>query len=54
MPLIVSLMKAMDILLPNVDDNYNYVSKLNKKIIDKLKEYSLVHINSTDILFHIL
>ena len=48
LPLIVSLMKAMDILLPNVDDNYNYVSKLNKKIIDKLKEYSLVHINSTD------
>ena len=47
LPLIVSLMKAMEILLPNVDDNYNYVSKLNKKIIDKLKEYSLVHINST-------
>lgn len=47
LPLIVSLMKAMKLLLPNVSDNTKYVSKLNEKICNKLKEYSMVHINST-------
>ena len=47
LPLIVSLMKAMELLLPNVDENYEYIGKLNKKICDKLKTYPLVHINST-------
>lgn len=48
LPLIVSLAKAMEILLPNVEKNYEYVKKLNKKIIDKLKKYDKVNINSTD------
>ena len=48
LPLIVSLMKAMELILPNVDKNLEYISKLNKKVCDKLKEYPLVHINSTE------
>ena len=48
LPLIVSLAKAMEILLPNVEKNYEYVKKLNKKIIDKLRKYDKVNINSTD------
>lgn len=47
LPLIVSLMKAMQLIIPNVDENIKYISKLNRKVCDKLKEYPLVHINST-------
>ena len=47
LPLIVSLMKAMELIVPDVDKNLKYISKLNKKVCDKLKEYPLVHINST-------
>ena len=47
LPLIVSLMKAMELIVPNVDKNLEYVDKLNKYVTDKLKEYPLVHINST-------
>jgi len=49
LPLIVSMMRALELIIPNVDKNYKYVSKLNKMIIDGLKEYENVHINSTDI-----
>lgn len=48
LPLIVSLMKALKLILPNIDNNYEYVSKLNKKIVDKLSTYDRVHINSTE------
>ena len=48
LPLIVSLMKAFKLILPNIDSNYDYISKLNKKICDKLRTYDRVHINSTD------
>ena len=48
LPLIVSMMKAMELIIPNVKKNYEYISKLNKKICDKLKTYPLVHINSTE------
>lgn len=48
LPLMVSMMKAMKLIIPDVDKNYEYVSKLNKKICDKLAEYPLVHINSTE------
>ena len=48
LPLIVSLMKALKLIVPSVSDNYEYVSKLNKKICDKLNGYSKVHINSTE------
>ena len=47
LPLIVSLMKAMELIIPNVSENYEYIAKLNKKVCDKLREYPLVHINST-------
>lgn len=48
LPLIVSLMKALKLILPNVEDNYKYISELNTRICNKLKEYDRVHINSTD------
>ncbi len=47
LPLIASLYKAMELIIPNVEKNYEYITKLNKKIIDKLKKYEEVHINST-------
>ena len=47
LPLIVSLMKAMELVTMNMHDNYEYVSKLNKMVCDRLKTYPLVHINST-------
>lgn len=46
--LIVSLMKALKLLLPCTCDNYMYVNKLNKKVIDFISKYDRVHINSTD------
>ena len=49
LPLIVSLMKAMELIVPSVNENMEYITKLNKKVCDKLREYPLVHINSTDI-----
>lgn len=48
LPLIVSLMKAMELIIPNIDKNYQYIAKLNKRVSDKLKEYPLIHINSTE------
>lgn len=48
LPLIVSLMKAMELIVPNVDKNMEYISKLNKRVCDKLREYPLVHVNSTE------
>lgn len=48
LPLIVSLMKAMELIVPNVDKNMEYISKLNKRVCDKLHEYPLVHVNSTE------
>lgn len=48
LPLICSIMKALEIIIPKVEDNYNYVKKLNKSIIDNLKRYDRVHINSTE------
>lgn len=47
LPLIASLLKALELIIPNVEKNYEYVKKLNKKIVDKLKTYENVHINST-------
>lgn len=48
LPLIVSMMKAMKLIMSNILGNYEYVKKLNQKITNKLKEYPLVKINSTD------
>lgn len=48
LPLICSLMKSLELVIPNIDNNYNYVSELNKCIIDNLKKYDKVYINSTE------
>ena len=48
LPLIVSLMKALKLVIPKVDENYEYISKLNKKICNRLNKYDRVHINSTE------
>lgn len=48
LPLICSLMKAMEIIIPSVDNNYNYVKELNRVIIEYISKYEEVHINSTE------
>lgn len=48
LPLIVSLAKALELATLNILEKYNYVSRLNKKIKERLSLYDLVHINSTD------
>lgn len=48
LPLIVSTMKAIDIILPSIKENYSYIKKLNLKIMNKLKEYPDIFINSTN------
>lgn len=48
LPLICSLMKALELVCVNMDDNYEYVSTLNKTIIDKIRNYPNIYINSTD------
>lgn len=47
LPLIVSMMKALELIIPNIEDNYNKVLPLNKRIREKLSEYPDIHINST-------
>lgn len=48
LPLICSLMKALELVIPNIDKNYEYVSSLSNKIKDNLKKYDNIHINSTE------
>lgn len=48
LPLICSLMKALELVIPNIDKNYEYVSLLSNEIKDNLKKYDNVHINSTE------
>lgn len=48
LPLIVSLMKALEIILSNINNNYEHIIELNKIIIDRLKQYKNIHINSTN------
>lgn len=47
LPLIVSTMKALDLIIPNIEKNYQYVKKLNDILLEKLKQYPDIHINST-------
>lgn len=47
LPLIVSTMKALELALAKIEENYGYVENLNKKVIDKLSTYPNLHINST-------
>ena len=48
LPLICSLMKALELIIPNTEDNYNKVLELNTIIKNKLSTYNKLHINSTD------
>ena len=48
LPLIVSSMKAIDLVLKDMDDNYKYVLELNRVIIDNLEKYDGIVINSTN------
>lgn len=46
-PLIVSMMKAIEISIANIHDNYDYVAGLQRMILDKLVDYDKVSINTT-------
>lgn len=48
LPLIVSTMKAIDLIIPDINKNYNYVTELNKMIVAELKNYPDISINSTN------
>ena len=48
LPLIVSTMKAIDLIMPNITSNYEYIEKLNRSILTKLKSYPDIYINSTN------
>ncbi|MCI6002311.1 MAG: cysteine desulfurase [Tenericutes bacterium] len=47
LPLIAGLTKALELSIPNVDKNYDYIKKLSDKVKEKLSTYKIVHINST-------
>lgn len=47
LPLIVSTMKALDLILPHIQENRIYIEKLRQKVINKLEEFPNVSINST-------
>lgn len=47
LPLIVSTMKAIELVYADMDKNYSYVEDLKNMIIEKIKKYDKVHINST-------
>lgn len=46
--LIASTDKALEIALKNRKKRFEYVLKLNKKVIEHLKKYKFIHINNTD------
>ena len=46
--MIASTEVALEKALNQLDERSKYITKLNKKIINKLKEYKNVHINNTD------
>ena len=48
LPLIVSMMKALELIIPKVEENYNKVKILNNLVKDNLTKYPKVHINSTE------
>ena len=47
LPLICSLMRALEIIIPKIDSNYDHVKMLNGMIMDNLRKYDNIHINST-------
>lgn len=46
--LICSLMKAIELILPNIDKNYDHVTKLNNLLTSHLSKYEGIHLNSTN------
>ena len=46
LPLIASISKALRLINEDLDKNYEKVKKLNKKLVDELKKYEDVRINS--------
>lgn len=48
LPLIVSSMKALELIIPNIHLNYKYIKKLNEILITELSIYKEIHINSTN------
>lgn len=46
--LIASLSKALRLAYEDLDSHYEYVSSLNKKVVEKLSNYENVYINSND------
>ena len=48
LPLIVSMMKALELIIPKVEENYNKVKVLNDLVKDNLTKYPKIHINSTE------
>jgi cysteine desulfurase len=46
--LIVSMAKAVRLIMEHIDDNYKYVKELNNKIRNGISRYNNVVINSTD------
>lgn len=47
-PLIVSISKALRIAVMDLDSRYNYVKQLNEIVVEGLKKYPEVYINSND------
>lgn len=48
LPLIVSMMKALELIIPKVEENYNKVKIINNLVKDNFTKYPKVHINSTE------
>lgn len=47
LPLIVSSMKALDLIIPEIKKNYEYVTLLNQLVTNALSQYKNININST-------
>lgn len=47
LPLICSLLKALELIIPRIEENYNHVAKLNSLLAENLTKYAGVHLNST-------
>lgn len=48
LPLIVSMMKAIELVKLNMDNSNKIVNELNERLVNGLKKYDKVHINSTN------
>lgn len=48
LPLIASLKTALELVLADRKEHYNYVKELNNMIVSELRKYPKIHINSTN------